>query len=83
VKRSLAKSLALALNVVGAGLLFYGLRQISDYYEKVYEIASTGASTVGAKIADFPPTITFYFGVIAAAGFCWWMADRIRRRQGV
>ena len=81
MKNLLEKSLALTLNILGAGLLFYGLRQINNSYERVYEIASTGSSSVGAKIDDFPSSITLYFGVLFVAGLCWWIADKVRRRD--
>ena len=80
MNKFIVKASTVALNILGACLLFYGLRQIDDFYEKVFEIASTGFSSVGAKITDFPPTITSYFGVLAAAVLCWWVADKISRR---
>ncbi|MBD9437663.1 hypothetical protein IB223_16320 [Pseudoxanthomonas sp. PXM03] len=83
MKNSLAKPLALTLNILGAGLLFYGLRQINNCYERVYEIASTGSSSVGAKIGDFPSSITLYFGVLLAAGLYWWIADKVKQRDAV
>ena len=83
MKGSLVKLLTLALNILGAFLLFYGLRQINSFYEHVYEIASTGSSSTGAEIADFPPSLTLYFAVIAAAGLCWWVSDKIRKRDAV
>ena len=83
MKSSLVKPLALTLNILGAGLLFYGLRQINNSYDRVYEIASTGSSSVGAKIGDFPSSITLYFGLLLAACLCWWIADKIRQRDAV
>ena len=80
---SLVKPLTLALNILGAFLLFYGLHQINNFYEHVYEIASTGFSSTGAEIADFPPSLTLYFGFVAAAGLCWWVSDKIRKRDAV
>ncbi|MEJ2791490.1 MULTISPECIES: hypothetical protein [unclassified Pseudoxanthomonas] len=83
MKSSLAKPLALTLNVLGAGLLFYSLRQINNSYDRVYEIASTGSSSVGAKIGDLPSSITLYFSLLLAAGLCWWIADKVRQRDAV
>lgn len=81
LNRSLSKPLALTLNAAGVCLLFYSLRQINNAYERLYELAATGTSSVGAKVADFPPSVTLYVGLIAAAGACWWLAERIGRRH--
>lgn len=84
LNRSLIKPLTIILNVTGVALLFYSLRQINDSYEKLYELAVTGTSSVGAKVTDVPPSVTLYFGLIAAAGACWWLAERLgRQHEGV
>jgi hypothetical protein len=75
------KPLTLALNVAGVCLLFYSLRQINNAYENLYELAATGTSSVGAKMADFPPSLTLYVALIAAAGVCWWLAERLGRQH--
>ena len=69
------------LNVIVLVLLFWGLRQITNTYDYVYDIAANGISRYGLSIQDLPERIDYYFLYVILALLSFALSDHLKKKH--